>query len=154
MFGAGNGNRMAGSAPPLQLIWQVGGATAASLLLILWSFVEVKQNAVWDDTLTLLRHSVASNPGLTQPHILLSTEYYVQDMRREAEAETRRALELDPNCLDALINLSQFAYNERKLDAAVAYLEQARDAVSEGPQKRGYLARIYHDLGLLYDEQK
>jgi tetratricopeptide (TPR) repeat protein len=40
------------------------------------------------------------------------------------------------------------------MDAAVAYLEQARDAVTEGPQKRGYVARIYHDLGLLYDEQK
>lgn len=129
-------------------------ATVATLLLILWSFVYIKQNAVWDNTLTLLRHSVAINPSLTQAHIMLSTEYYFEDMRREAEAETRRALELDPSCLDALINLSQFAYNEHKMDAAVAYLEQARDAVGEGPRKRGYMARIYHDLGLLYDEQK
>lgn len=129
-------------------------ATVAILLLISWSFVYIRQNAVWDDTLIMLRHNVAVNPDLTQSHILLSTEYYVHDMRREAEAETRRALELDPNCLDALINLSQFAYNEHKMDAAVAYLEQARDTVGEGSRKRGYVARIYHDLGLLYDEQK
>jgi tetratricopeptide (TPR) repeat protein len=75
-------------------------------------------------------------------------------MQKEAEEETRKALELDPNCPDATINLSQFAYNAGKLDAAIEYLEQARSAVGERLQKRGYLSRINHDLGLLYDEQK
>ena len=129
-------------------------ATAAvTSLLILWSFVYINQNGVWADTLSVFRHCAASNPGSTHPLILLSTEYYVQGMRQEAEEEMRKALELEPNCLDAMINLSQFAYNTGELNTAVEYLEQARRAVGEGPQKRGYLSRIYHDLGLLYDEQ-
>ena len=128
-------------------------AVAASLL-ILWSVVCVKQNRVWNDTLTLLRHSVAIDPNSPSTHISLSTEYYVQGMRHEADDEARKALELEPNCLDALISLSQFAYNEGKLDSALDYLEQARGAVGERPQKRGYLSRLHHDLGSLYDEQK
>jgi Tfp pilus assembly protein PilF len=129
-------------------------AAAATSLLILWSFVYVNQNKVWSDTLSVFRHCAASDPGSTPPLILLSTEYYVQGNRQKAEEETRRALELDPNCLDALINLSQFAYNEGKLDSAIERLEHARDAVSEGPRQRGYLSRIYNDLGSLYAERK
>lgn len=129
-------------------------AAAATSLLILWSFVYINQNKVWNDTLSLFRHCAASNPGSTGPLMLLSTEYYVQGNRQKAEEETRRALELDPNCLDALINLSQFAYNEGKLDSAIERLEHARDAVSEGPRQRGYLSRIYNDLGSLYAERK
>jgi protein O-mannosyl-transferase len=126
----------------------------AASLLILWSVVCINQNRVWSDTLRVFRHCAASNPGSTHPLTLLSTEYYVQGRRQEAEEATRKALELEPNCLDAIINLSQFAYNMGKLDSAIEYLEQARGVVGEGPQKRGYLSRIYHDLGLLYDEQK
>ena len=129
-------------------------AAAAVSLLILWSVVYINQNRVWSDTLTLMRHSVAVAPNSPIAHISLSTEYYVRGMRTEAEEETRKALGLDPNSPDALIHLSQFAYNTGKLDEATEYLEQARRAVGERAQKRGYLSRIDHDLGLLYDEQK
>ena len=130
-------------------------ATAiAAALLIVWSVVYIKQNRVWDDTLTLFRHCVATNPGSTYSHIGLSTEYYVKGMRQEAEIETRRALELDPNSLDAIINLSQFAYNEGKFHLAIEHLEHAERITREGPRQRGYLARIYSDLGRLYDELK
>jgi protein O-mannosyl-transferase len=127
---------------------------AAASLLVLLSVVSIKQNRVWNDTLSLFRHSAATNPTSPHAYVTLSTEYYVQGMRQEAEEETRKALELEPNCLDAIINLSQFAYNRGQLDSAIEYLEQARDAVGDGPQRRGYLARIHHDLGLLYAEQK
>ena len=129
-------------------------AVAAASLLVIWSVVSIKQNRVWNDTLSLLRHSAATNPTSPQAHVTLSTEYYIQGKRQEAEEETRKALELEPSCLDAIINLSQFAYNAGQLDPAIEYLEQARDAVGEGPQRRGYLARVHHDLGMLYAEQK
>lgn len=132
---------------------QVQTAVASALLMV-WSVAYFNQNRVWNDTLRLFRHCVAINPDSTYSHISLSTEYYVQGMRKEAEGETRKALELDANCLDAIINLSQFAYNAGKIDAAIEHLEHAREVISEGPQKRGYLARIYHDLGQLYDERK
>lgn len=133
---------------------RMAAAAVATSLLILWSFVYINQNRVWNDTLTLFRHNAASNPGSTPALILLSTEYYVQGNRQKAEEETRRALALDPNCLGALINLSQIAYNEGKLDSAIEHLEDARDAVSEGPQQRGYMSRIYNNLGSLYAERK
>ncbi|HJQ25663.1 MAG TPA: tetratricopeptide repeat protein [Blastocatellia bacterium] len=133
---------------------RTAAATAAVLLVMVWGGVAMAQNRVWSDTLTLLRNSVAKDPQSTMAHIVLSTEYYSHGMRKEAEAETYKALEIDPNCQDALINLSQMAANDGKLDAAIGYLERARDALGDGPQKRGYLARIYHDLGRLYDERK
>jgi tetratricopeptide (TPR) repeat protein len=130
-------------------------ATAVTAaVLILFSFVYIKQNSVWMNTLSLFQHCADSNPGLTEPIILLSTEYYVEGNRQKAEEETRRALELRPDCLDALINLSQFAYNDGKLDSAIEYLENARSALTDGPQHRGYLARICGDLGTLYAERK
>jgi tetratricopeptide (TPR) repeat protein len=132
---------------------QVATAVASGLLIV-WSVAYINQNRIWNDTLSLFRHCVAVNPDSTYSHIGLSTEYYVQGMRQEGEGETRKALELDANCLDAIINLSQFAYNAGKIDAAIEYLEHAQEVVGEGPQRRGYLARIYHDLGQLYDERK
>ena len=123
-------------------------------LLILFSVVYVKQNNVWSDTLSLFRHCADSNPGMTEPLILLSTEYYVQGDRQKAEQEARRALALRPDCVDANIQLSQFAYNDGKLDTAVEYLETARSAVADGPLQRGYLSRIYKDLGTLHAERK
>lgn len=133
---------------------KIAAVAAAVSLLIVWSFVDIRQNRVWSDTLSLFRHCVYSDPNSTHTHISLSTEYYLQGMRREAEQENRKALELDPNCVDGIINLSQFAYNEGKIDSAIEHLEHAKDLVGEGPQKRGYLARIYNDLGSLYDERK
>jgi protein O-mannosyl-transferase len=127
---------------------------AAASLLILWGDVYVNQNSVWSDTLSVFRHCAASNPGSTHPLILLSTEYSVQGNRQKAEEETRRALQLDPNCVDALINLSQFAYNDGDLDSALEQLELASYAVTEGPQQRGYMSRIYNDLGSLHAERK
>ena len=130
-------------------------ATAVTAaVLILFSFVYIKQNSVWMNTLSLFQHCADSNPGLTEPLILLSTEYYVEGNRQKAEEETRRALEMRPDCLDALIYLSQFAYNDGKLDSAIEYLENARSALTDGPQHRGYLARICGDLGTLYAERK
>jgi tetratricopeptide (TPR) repeat protein len=131
----------------------VSAATCASLVT-LWTFVYVDQNRVWHDTLTLLRHCALTNPDRTQPHITLATEYYMQGMREEAERENRKALQLDPNCIDAIINLSQFAYNEGRIDLAIEHLKRAESIIPDGPRKRGYLSRIHHDLGFYYSERK
>ena len=139
---------------PFNVSGRKAAAAVAAALLVLWSVSSINQNRVWNDTLTLLRHSVATSPSSPHAHVSLSTEYYVQGMPREAEEEARTALALEPNCLDAIINLSQFAFNRGNLELATEYMEQAKEAVREGPQRNGYLARIYHDLGLLYDEQQ
>jgi len=126
---------------------------AAAMLLIVWTAVYVEQNRVWNDTLTLFRHCVATDPDSVYSHIALSTEYYAKGMKQEAESETRKALEIDPNCLDGIINLSQFSENAGKINAAIEYLERAKEIVGDGPRKRGYLARIYSDLGRLYESK-
>jgi tetratricopeptide (TPR) repeat protein len=133
---------------------EITATAVTASVVILFGFVYINQNRVWMDTLSLFRHCADSNPGLTEPIILLSTEYYAQGNRQKAEEEARRALELRPDCLDAFINLSQFAYNDGKLDSAIEYLENARSALTDGPQYRGYLSRICGDLGTLYAERK
>jgi tetratricopeptide (TPR) repeat protein len=138
-------------------VWALAGrpvaVAAAAMLLIVWTAVYVEQNRIWNDTLTLFRHCVATNPDSVYSHIGLSTEYYAKGMRQEAESETRKALEIDPKCLDGIINLSQFSENAGKVNAAIEYLERAKEIVGDGPRKRGYLARIYSDLGRLYESK-
>lgn len=129
----------------------VVAGTAA--LILLWSAVHINQNRVWRDTLSVFRHAVAVNPRSGLARVDLAVEYFAKGDRQAAEGEALHALELDPNCLDAYIVLAQFAVANGKLDSAIDYLEQAKSKVVEGPQKRGYLARICYDLGLTYEDR-
>ena len=50
--------------------------TMAAVLMLVWGAVLVKQNRVWDDTVTVYRNSVAVSPRAPLAHVLLSRSYY------------------------------------------------------------------------------
>lgn len=130
-------------------------ATAvATLLMLLWAGVFIRQNRVWDDTVTVYKNSVAVSPREPLAHVLLSRSYYEAGRPREAEAEARAALALDPRCANGYLNLSYFARTSGKLDKACEYLEQGISAVPEGIVTRYDLATMYLNLGLLYGQRK
>jgi len=130
-------------------------ATAvAALLVLVWGAVLMRQNRVWDDTLAVNKHSVAVNPREAIAHDVLSRTYYEAGRPREAEAEARVALDLDPRCATAYVNLSYFARMSGKLDKACEYLENGIAAVPEGFKTRHDLATMYLNLGLLYGQRK
>ena len=124
------------------------------LLLLVLGAVFMRQNRVWDDTVSVYRNSVAVSPRSPLAHVLLSRSCYDAGRPREAEAEARAALTLDPACPTAYLNLSYFARMSGKLDKACEYLEDGISAVPEGTMTRHDLATMYLNLGLLYGQRK
>ncbi len=129
-------------------------ATLAVVLVFVWGAVFVRQNRVWDDTVTVYKNSVAVSPRAPLAHVLLSRSYYDAGRPREAEAEARAALDLDSRCATAYLTLSYFARMSGKLDKACEYLEDGISAVPESTATRHDLATIYLNLGLLYGQRK
>jgi tetratricopeptide (TPR) repeat protein len=123
-------------------------------LIVLLSVVTIEQNMTWLDTLTLFRHCVAANPTAPFARTALSTAYFVAGMKREAQAEARTAIDLDPSCIDAYVNLGYFARAAGKLDEALDHINRAKTAVTDEPEKKAYEARLNHDAGLLYEQKK
>lgn len=136
----------------------LSGRVAAAMLLIAMVIalgaVHLNQNLVWRNTVTLFQHIVATDPRSPLAHNELASVYYGEGRRQEAEAETRTALELDPNFVDAYISLGMFAFNNGKSDQSIKYLEQAKALVGERRLKQRYLGRIHSDLGFYYEQRK
>lgn len=129
-------------------------AVAMSLVLVIgWGLIHIEQNRVWTNTLSLMRHLVEIDPRSPLARTELAGTYYLAGMRREAEIETRTALDLDPSFVDAYINLGMFAYNNGKLDQAIEDTERAKSLVGERLLKKGYLGRIHSDLGFYYGKR-
>ncbi|MGA9769916.1 MAG: tetratricopeptide repeat protein [Blastocatellia bacterium] len=126
----------------------------ALLLVVVFGAVHMRQNRVWEDSITVYRHCVAVAPQSSVAHTILSRTYYEAGRPREAEAAAHTAIDLDPANTNAYMNLSYFSRSSGRLDKAIDYLEQAVSATTSGPMTRNDLATAYLNLGLLYWEQK
>ncbi len=124
------------------------------LLVLIWGPVSVAQNRVWHDTLTLFKNCVAIEPRSPEAHSALAGTYFAVGRPREAEAEARLAMEIDPACANAYTNLSYFSKQAGKLDQAIDYLEQATRAVPLDGMTRVGLATVHLNLGLLCSERR
>ncbi len=133
---------------------RIAAAFVTLAMVLTFGIVTVEQNRVWNDSLSLFRHSVATDPRSPVAHTELASEYFARGMRREAEEECRAALDIDPHWLDAYIHLSQFSYKAGKLNQAIDYLNRAESMMPEGPLRRAYEARIRSDRGFLFKERK
>ena len=133
---------------------RVVAVASAILLLLVWGAVFVRQNRVWDDTVTVHKNSVALAPRSPIARALLSRAYYEAGRPREAEAEARTALDLDSRCATAYSSLSYYARMSGKLDKACEYLENGVSTVPENIMTRPELATMYLNLGLLYGQRK
>jgi len=131
----------------------VAGALAIALVLV-WAAVFMRQNRVWDDTVSVYKNSVALSPRSPLAHVLLSRSYYDAGRPREAETAARAALDIDSRCAPAYLNLSYYSRMSGKLDKACEYLENGISAVPEGTMTRHDLATMYLNLGLLYGQRK
>lgn len=123
-------------------------------LVLVWGPVSVSQNRVWQDTLALFKNCAAVEPHSGEAHSAVAGAYFNVGRPREAEAEARKALELDPTCINAYTNLSYFSKQAGKLDKAIDYLEQATRTVPLNDMTRTSLATVHLNLGLLCGERK
>lgn len=126
-------------------------ATAVTAIMVIgFGAAYVAQNRVWDDTLSVFQNSVAVEPNSAEAHSALGGTYYSFGWPRKAETEVRKALELDPKCGNAYLNMSYFSTQQGNLDNAIEYLEQAKSAIAPSPLTSSNLATIHLNLGLLY----
>jgi tetratricopeptide (TPR) repeat protein len=133
---------------------RIAAAVLTVVLLLAWSLILVRQNRVWDNSLTVYKNSVAVAPLSPVAHVQLSRAYYDTGRPREAEAEARTAMELDTRCAGAYLNLSYFAKQSGKLDKACEYLENAVATIPENTMTQHDLATIYLNLGMVYGQRK
>jgi tetratricopeptide (TPR) repeat protein len=73
--------------------------------------------------------------------------------QEEAATAYRRALELDPSLVAALINLANIHYSRDELSEAQALYERAIGLDSDFFEAHFNLGNIYHDLGRFSDAQ-
>jgi protein O-mannosyl-transferase len=124
------------------------------LLVVVWGAADLKANSYWYDTIKVFQRVVEADPNSALARASLSITYSSAGRPRDAEAESRKALELDPHCISAYSNLSFFSRQAGKLDEAIGYLEQAKAQVALTPITRTHLATAYLNLGLLYAQRK
>ena len=130
-------------------------AGLAVVVVLVWSVAFVRQNRVWDNTVSVYKNSVAVAPLSPMAHAQLARTYYDAGRPREAEAEARASLNLDSKCVSAYMNLSYFANQSGKVDKACEYLETAIATIpEEDANYRNDLATIYLNLGMLYGQRK
>ena len=129
-------------------------AVVGVLLVVVWGLVSIRQNRVWNNSITLFEHNVAVDARSPEAHAALALEYFFQRRQAEAEREAIAALELDPNCINGHIALSYMAENTGNLDQAIEHLERLVSRVSERPTNRYVLASVQTKLGWLYAGRK
>lgn len=129
-------------------------AVLTLVVILVWSLAVVRQNRVWDTTVSVYKNSVAVSPASPMAHVLLSRTYYDAGRPREAEAEARTALDLDSKCATAYMNLSYFANQSGKVVPACEYLENAIATIPENAMTRNDLGTIYLNLAMLYGQRK
>ncbi|HSF23447.1 MAG TPA: tetratricopeptide repeat protein [Blastocatellia bacterium] len=130
------------------------GAAALGLIVAVFGIANFAQNRTWFDSVSLIRNCVVVEPYSGRAHSALSRHYFLEGNTREAEAEARKAIELDPQFAGGYMNLSYFHKHYGKLDQAIDYLEQAVAAIEPSPMTRNSLATVHLNLGLLYSERK
>jgi protein O-mannosyl-transferase len=126
----------------------------AALLVLVWGVAYLRSNSYWYDSLRVFQRTVEADPNSANAHAALSITQASAGRPREAEAESKRALELDPQCIYGYSNLSFFSKQAGRLDEAIDYLEQAKAKVPLTPLTRTQLATISLNLGLLYAQRK
>jgi tetratricopeptide (TPR) repeat protein len=129
----------------------VVASVATIALLLFWSTLFIEQNAVWRDRVSLSRRSVEVDPRSAYARSGLAATYFAVGNLREAEDEARTAIRLDPNCVDAQLNLSYILEASGRIDQAIKNLETAKSSVREGAPNG--LGRIHRTLGRLYQRR-
>lgn len=109
----------------------------------------------YDKAEAIMRELVKLYPTWDYPHLSLSVDLGKQGKFKEAEAEARRAIALNPtNSLNAVLALASWLWHQDKKDEAMTLIKAAPDVTPENKQYRmihGCLACFYASVG---DEQQ
>src|SRR5271168_702175 len=73
------------------------------------------------------RKAIELDPDLAEPHVLLAEVYQKQWQWTDAEAEFKRALELNSNDAGAYVGYAKWLMCQGRMDEALAWAQRARD---------------------------
>ncbi len=73
------------------------------------------------------RKAIGLDPDLAEPHVLLAAVYQKQWQWNDAEAEFKRALELNPNDAGAHLGYAKWLLCQGRTDEALAWVQRARE---------------------------
>jgi len=77
--------------------------------------------------MSAVRKAIELDPDLAEPHVLLAEVYQKQWQWSDAEAEFKRALELNSNDAGAHVGYAKWLLCQGRMDEALAWAQRARD---------------------------
>jgi len=107
----------------------------------------VRQIAVWNDPVSLWTHVIAHAPDSPRGYYNLGNHYLAGGDVARAEAEWRRAVEVQPNHSMALNQLGNVAMQASRLDEAATLYARAVRADGRNVEARYNLAVTLETLG-------
>jgi tetratricopeptide (TPR) repeat protein len=97
---------------------RAGGLATAMLLLSLWTY---ERNSVWNDPVTFWSDVVKKSPRNARAYNNLATCYMGKRSYQLAVTNLKQAIHLNPNLVEARINMGVTLAAQNKLDEAVAH---------------------------------
>jgi tetratricopeptide (TPR) repeat protein len=141
------------------LVWTAGSIRARGQTIILTIVVLMlaacetvttrRQLAYWRDTRTLFEHMLVLSPNAAGVHNLLASALRSQGEVDKALAHYRRALELDPDRVDALYNLANAYKSQGRLDEAISLYSRVLQIKPEDIEARNNLGIVLLSRGNL-----
>lgn len=97
---------------------KAGGLAAAVLLLSLWTY---ERNGVWNDPVTFWSDVIQKSPRNARAYNNLATCYMGIKSYQLAVTNLQQAIRLNPNLIEARINMGVTLKAQNKLDEAIAH---------------------------------
>jgi len=105
-------------------------AAAGAILLLLLGALSFRQARFWKDDGTLFGHALEVTPRSYLAFLNVGMARLQEGRTGEAEAHFRRALELDPSCTEARVNLGILLLERGEVEG----LDLLREAVAKAPR--------------------
>jgi Flp pilus assembly protein TadD len=124
-------------------IWRRPLATAFGILLTLCCFRIITRNRDWKNDVTLYTNTLAACPDAFYVRGWLATAYWDIGDVKSAEAESERALAVEPRDPDALRNLGLAYLKKQHYSEAIEFFKKAIDSDPDNADGHFYLGFTY-----------
>lgn len=114
-------------------------------ILLLCSYLTVKQTAFWRNEMSLYNHMLEVSPRSLEAMVGLSYAYYSKDDFTSAASYARKALERDHTDFRPYLILGKISFINKKMDEALDFIQESRKKNPQSPE-------VYNALGSLYDD--